>query len=1234
MDFIRVAYKEDKTGIRQFYPALQAIESQDLVVRGGQFAAIWDDSVGLYNRRMSHLPSVIDRAFVSMVGEQMRPGDSIMKVKDFDNGIFNKMHSLIRGIGDMGPELDTKLIFADMTPTKADGATFKLPYALSDSDIPAWDAVCAKLYGPEERLKFEYAIGSIITGYSLSLHKLYVFYGPPGKGKSTIMDVIQLLFQGHFAAFDAYELGSNSSSFPLEPFMNNPLVAVDQDADLSKVETNVFLNKLVAHDKIQVNAKGKSLFEIHPRCCMFIGTNKPVKMTDSRSGLYRRVIDIHPTGDVFEETEYRRLVAAMTFELGGIAQHCVNVFNELGPQFFTTYKPTDMMSRTNDVYNFIQDNRLILMKGITVKDAATLYKEWCEETETRNVYKQFQLRDILKDYFEEWHEQIMIDGVRHRSWLQGLKEIDTFSWKTLTAPEPGKSWLDFSVQKSTFDELMADMPAQYSQDHPVYPLKQAWDDCTTTLKDLDTSREHFVKVPTQHIVVDIDGKDADGRASYEASLEIAAEFPPSYAEPSRSGDGIHIHYDFIGEVDRLAAEDGSGRYEVKTLLGGQSLRRRYTTSNGLPVSTISSGLPIKEEKPPVISATTMASEVGLRKQILKGLNKEVWGHTKPSMDFIKQVLEDAVKQDLVFDVTDMWDDILQFAMGSKNQQAVCINIAMNLPLKSEVDVADIPVENPTEKPIADFDVEVFPNLFAFAYLPDDSDVVVKMINPAPEEVLFVIENFRLVGFYNRLYDNHILWAATLGYSPEELYKLSQAIIVEGNRHKLFGAAYGLAYADLYDIFTTKQSLKKWEIDLGLPHMELDHPWDQPVPDDKVMEVMEYLENDVLSTRAARRHNKTDWRARELLCEITGLQMSNTANQHSAAAVFGDAKDTERELKYVHLKEFFPGYEFDRFKPGKDKSTYKGVVVGEGGYVYAEPGYYTNVALLDVASMHPTSIIEMNLFGKYTKNYENLLNQRLEVKAKIKAATTPEEKTDLIALSDALKLVINSVYGLTAASFPNKFRNPENIDNIVAKRGALFMVALKEFVEKAGFKVVHIKTDSIKIPNATPEIIADVGEFGSNYGYTFEHEATYEKFVLFNDAVYIARKDGEWSATGKQFQRPVVFKTLLSQTAIVREDYVEVKQVSKGHMYLVNQDESVRTFVGKFGAFVPVIDGRQLVRIDGEKVSAVTETKGYLWELEAIARANNMDVDIAFYQNLVDVAKAAIEKYVPYEELIA
>ena len=64
------------------------------------------------------------------------------------------------------------------------------------------------------------------------------------------------------------------------------------------------------------------------------------------------------------------------------------------------------------------------------------------------------------------------------------------------------------------------------------------------------------------------------------------------------------------------------------------------------------------------------------------------------------------------------------------------------------------------------------------------------------------------------------------------------------------------------------------------------------------------------------------------------------------------------------------------------------------------------------------------------------------------------------LANALKTAINSVYGLTSANFDNPFRDVRNKDNIVAKRGALFMIDLKNEVIKRGFTVAHIKTDSI------------------------------------------------------------------------------------------------------------------------------------------------------------------------------
>lgn len=1231
MDFIRPAYKENKDGTRSWYPALLAVESQDLVVRGGQFAAIWDDSTGLFNRKVSQAPSIIDRWFAKQVGEQLRPGDNIKKVREFDNQIFSRLLGLVRNIGDMGPELDLTLVFADETPTREKAATFKMPYSLSDAPCNAWDELCTKLYGPEERLKFEYAIGSILTGASLYLQKGYVFFGDPGTGKSTIMDIIELIFQGHTGSFKSAELGNASSQFSLEPFKLNPLVAVDQDADLSRIEINNLLNQIISHDKLHINAKGKSLFEIVPRALLFVGTNKAVKITDSKSGLYRRVVDIHPTGDLFDEPEYRRLTAAVKFELGAIAQHCINLFNDLGPTYMSSYRPIDMMYRTNDLFNFVQDHRLVLEQNITGKHVWKLYQEWCDESDIRQTYKMYQFHGALKDYFEEWHDQIMVNGERHRNYFMKLRPLDKFTWQGLT-PKGKHSWLDMEPKASIFEEIMAEMPAQLSQDNEQYPLKQAWADVTTKLSDIDTMEEHFVKVPTGHIVIDFDEKDEHGNKSLTACLEKAALWPPTYAEPSRSGNGLHLHYEYDGDVAQLSAqaEDGS---EIKSLVGGASLRRRYTVSNGLPVSRISSGLPVKDTTP-VISEKTMASEKGLRKQIIKGIKREVWPNTKPSMQFIKKVLDDAVAQGLVFDVTDMWDEILEFAMSSSSSAGACMEIALSLPLKSEDDIESAPIERPGDKPKAYFDCEVYPNLFTLGYVLEDSDVVVKMINPSAQEVQWVIENHRLIGFYNRLYDNHILWAATLGYSVAELYKLSQAIIVENARHKLFGAAYDLAYMDLYDVFSEKKSLKKWMIELGLPHIEMDIPWDQPVPEDRVLDVCEYMANDILSTRAVARARAGDIRAREILAQLSGMEVCNTNNQHTARLVFGDVKDPSSELEYTPLSEMFPGYEFDRFAPGKEKSKYKGESVGEGGWVWANYGQWTNVAVLDVASMHPTSIIELNLFGKYTENFKKLMDQRLEAKALIKSAQTEQERFDAKALSDALKIVINSVYGLTAASFPNKFKDERNIDNIVAKRGALFMVDVVEFVEQAGFKVVHVKTDSIKIPDATPEIIAKVSEFGAKYGYTFEHETTYDKFCLVNDAVYVAHDEDGWTATGAQFKHPVVFKTLFSKEKIEFRDYVEVKQSTKGAMYLVNLEDTSRTFVGKFGAFVPVLEGRQLVKIDGEKIGAVGGTKDYLWELADIVQATGKKIDMAYYQGLVDEAIRTVEKFGSYTDFVA
>ena len=121
-----------------------------------------------------------------------------------------------------------------------------------------------------------------------------------------------------------------------------------------------------------------------------------------------------------------------------------------------------------------------------------------------------------------------------------------------------------------------------------------------------------------------------------------------------------------------------------------------------------------------------------------------------------------------------------------------------------------------------------------------------------------------------------------------------------------------------------------------------------------------------------------------------------------------------------------------------------------------------------------------------------------------------------------------------------------------------MITLKNELQSRGYSVVHCKTDSIKIPNATQEIIDFVTDFGKKYGYNFEHEATYEKMCLVNESVYIAKyKDGKhaggWTATGTQFQIPYVFKTLFSKEPLEFKDMCETKTVSSALYLDFNED---------------------------------------------------------------------------------
>ena len=1273
--------------------------TKDLMVKGSDFYAVWDEEAGLWSTSEWSVISQIDRALKNAAEEYKKTHQDrdvdVWYMWDSDSGSIDRFHKYCqKQMRDIWKPLDSEVTFGNTKTSKKDLVSKRLPYPLEQGNISAYDELMDVLYDPEERRKLEWAIGSIIAGDSKKIQKFIVLYGSAGSGKSTVLNIIQHMFtikddETYFCTFNAKELGSSRNDFALDAFKSNPLIAIQHDGDLSRIEDNTKLNSIVSHEIIEVNPKYGKKYAAKFNAFIFMGTNRPVKITEAKSGLIRRLIDVRPSGRKVTFTKYIDLMDKISFEYGGIAYHCLQVYKSMGMSYYDKYIPQEMIMATNVFFDFMEYNfdDFKEMGNVTLNEA---WKRWRQYVDYADVKKPMSRQDVmleLQNYFDEYKEDCRVEGKHYRNLYLGFqKEKFTYKFKEKEYGEEPQSveenWLNFEESSKSlyFDGEFYNCSAQYEVEYDGRPQpEKKWSNCKTVLKDIDPTKVHYVKVPENLIVIDFDIRDKDGKKDFEANLAAAKKWPATYAELSKSGGGIHLHYIYHGDVSELS-HLYDDEIEIKVFTGGSALRRRLSKCVDIPIAVFLGVLPLREEGSKMVNDFTISSEKQLRNMIVKNLNKEYHNATKPSIDYIYDLLEKAYESGLHYDVTDMRQRIFNFALNSTNQAETCMKTVDKMKFKSE-EPSEPVTDGYSDDRLVFYDVEVFPNLFLINWKYEGSPSVVRMINPTSEQVEELLK-MKLVGFNCRRYDNHILWARTMGYTNYQLFTLSQKIITEGSQH-MFGEAYNLSYTDVYDFCSKKQSLKKWEIELGIHHQELGLPWDQPVPESMWGKVAEYCDNDVIATEAVFNARKGDFVAREILADLAEMTVNDTTNSLTTRIIFGKERHPQSEFNYRNLAEprddmpYFEGYLFEN-----GKSTYKGFEVGEGGFVWAAPGTYGRVVTFDVASMHPSSIIAENLFGPYTKNFEDILQARIAIKHKDfdkaksmldgKMAKYLDDPNNAKALSQALKIAINSVYGLTAAKFENPFRDIRNVDNIVAKRGALFMIDLKQAVEEMGGTVVHIKTDSIKVLNPTNDIYEFIIEMGLEYGYTFEIEHVFERFCLVNDAVYIAKLSsddpdapGQWTATGTQFQVPYVFKTLFSHEKIEFADLCESKSVTSGALYLdMNEDlepvddlekqlEKLKKkgaseeelaglrdeisrghnyiFIGRVGLFCPIkkgCGGGILYREKDGKYNAAAGTKGYRWlEAEAVKNLGKEDdIDKGYYRALVNAAIGTINKH--------
>jgi DNA polymerase I len=196
---------------------------------------------------------------------------------------------------------------------------------------------------------------------------------------------------------------------------------------------------------------------------------------------------------------------------------------------------------------------------------------------------------------------------------------------------------------------------------------------------------------------------------------------------------------------------------------------------------------------------------------------------------------------------------------------------------------------------------------------------------------------------------------------------------------------------------------------------------------------------------------------------------------------------------------------------------------EGGYVHPiRPGIYRWVVVLDFKSMYPSIIISRNLCfttlssegttvapsgarfvaasvrrGIIPAILSDLLADRTRFRQAGQSATNPEMKEYYDGLQNAVKVLMNSFYGVLASSF-YRFTN-KDIGAAITAFGREAITSIIRDLEADGFEVVYSDTDSVFVrsPVASLEGAREFGERVAkrftHEGVTFEFQSVFESF---------------------------------------------------------------------------------------------------------------------------------------------
>lgn len=390
--------------------------------------------------------------------------------------------------------------------------------------------------------------------------------------------------------------------------------------------------------------------------------------------------------------------------------------------------------------------------------------------------------------------------------------------------------------------------------------------------------------------------------------------------------------------------------------------------------------------------------------------------------------------------------------------------------------------------IITYDCEVFAYDWVVVFKDKESGTYTVIHNDNEALKMALSEDTVYVGFNNKHYDQYIIKAIAMDFSPTEIKQVNDYIIGGGQGWEyptLRDTYFGFSNVDIRDDMQVGLSLKAIEGHLGLPIREsnVDFNIDRPLTKEEIEETITYCKWDVDTTEKLIDLRKDYLKNKVQVGKIAGVSevkaMSMTNAKLTAEILKASKKEhnDEREYKYPEnlKREYIPKEVFDFFDRLQDMSIPSEIIfsekkelavgecpitIGYGGIHGAIPNYMFKeteervIVNKDVGSYYPHL---MTICGYTSRNipsaetFEGILDKRMTAK-----------KAGDKATANALKLVVNTTYGAMLNQF-NELYDPL-MGRSVCISGQLYLLELAVHLHRdiEDLKIIQLNTDGIMV----------------------------------------------------------------------------------------------------------------------------------------------------------------------------